>query len=83
MFCHVDDTVKSLTLRISSCLRLACSLIELTRQTNANDFLSDSVEINSYVYTKTIIIFNRSENWPQEYLLRCEIFATIHLDLNE
>ena len=47
MFCHVDDTVKSLTLRISSCLRLACSLIELTRQTNANDFLSDSVEIKT------------------------------------
>ena len=64
---------------ISSCLRLACSLIELTRQTNANDFLSDSVEINSCVYTKTIIIFNR----PREYLLRREIFATIHLYLKE
>ena len=35
------------------------------------------------VYTKTIIIFNRSENWPKEYLLRREIFATINLDLKE
>ena len=37
------------------------------------------IKVNHNIYTKTIIIFNR----PKEYLLRLEIFATIHLYLKE
>ena len=70
---------------------LVNSRFEMSIKSSLNDFLlqllKSSVEISSYVYTKTIILFHLDEQWQNHDLPRrftpSKYPATIHLDFKE